>query len=174
MHRIGSGNRIAVSSGRVLLALGLAAVASGCANGDVELNGKLFDAIGISSAAQSAAKREPQLAARAPLVMPPDQTRLPEPGGVETAAINDQNWPVDPDQKKQLAAAERDRLHQEYCSGRKNWQQQAFDKNAGAPKSPYGPCNAFIGNMFSSATQNARPEESATGKSANTPPRPGS
>jgi hypothetical protein len=156
----------------LLVAAAAAMTLGGCANGDVELNGKLFDALGVSTSALAAAKKEPQLAPRAPLVMPPDQTRLPEPG-VETASVNDQSWPVDPDQKKALAAAERERLHKEYCSGQRNWQQQAFDKNAGPPKSPYGPCNAFLGNLFSSATQNEKPAESATGRSANTPPRAG-
>ena len=49
----------------------------------LELNGKLFDWMGVSSSAMEQSKREPQLAARAPLVLPPNSNRLPEPGSEE-------------------------------------------------------------------------------------------
>ena len=57
-------------------------VLGGCADG-LEVNGKLFDWMGISSSAMEQNKREPQVAARAPLVLPPNSNRLPEPGSEE-------------------------------------------------------------------------------------------
>lgn len=120
---------------------------SGCADG-VELNGKLFDALGVSAASQAAAKKEPQLPQRSGLVMPPDQTRLPEPGAVapdtdaQLAALND------PEKKKELAAAERARLHKAYCSGELTWKESAFNREHQA-RSPYGPCGGLaLGSMF--------------------------
>ena len=51
----------------------------GCADG-IDLNGKVFDWMGVSPAAMEASRREPKMAERAPLVLPPDANRLPEPG----------------------------------------------------------------------------------------------
>lgn len=119
---------------------------SGCADG-IELNGRVFDWMGVSPAAQEARKREPALADRAPLVMPPDSKRLPEPGS-ETGPANTV-WPDDPEQRKVRQAAERERLHLAYCRGDQNWKERAFSKDAAAPRSPYGPCPSILGGVTS-------------------------
>jgi len=120
---------------------------SGCSDG-IELNGKVFDWMGISPAAQEANRREPKLAERAPLVVPPDAKRLPEPGS--EAAPAKIVWPDDPEQRKVREAAERERLHLAYCRGDLDWKERALNKNAGAPRSPYGPCPSIIGGMTGS------------------------
>jgi hypothetical protein len=113
----------------------------GCSDG-VELNGKIFDWMGVSPAAQEARTSEPKLAERAPLVMPPNSNRLPEPGsGVEPANIA---FPDDPEQRKVREAKERERLHMAYCRGELQWKERAFDKDAPAPRSPYGPCPSLF------------------------------
>jgi hypothetical protein len=128
--------------------VGLAAclVLGGC--GETELNGKIFDVMGISASAQAASKKEPKMAARSGLVLPPDQSRLPEPG----TAVDEGNAALaavdDPDQRKALAAAERARLHKAYCSGQLNWKERVADKDAQA-KSPYGPCG-LVGDALKS------------------------
>jgi hypothetical protein len=112
----------------------------GCVDG-VELNGKVFDWMGISAASQQ--KAEPKMEDRAPLVVPPSVTRLPEPGSGKTtfedvASLND------PELKKQAAAKERQRLHEAYCRGEIQWKDKAFKpQEVGAYKSPYGPCGIF-------------------------------
>ena len=123
-------------------ALLLAAVAAGlgaCSDG-LELNGKLFDALGVSTAAQNAKSVEPKLASRPGLIIPPDASRLPQPGSggadegaAALAALSD------PDKKRAADAAERERLHAAYCSGQMNWKERVKDPNAPAT-SPYGPC----------------------------------
>jgi hypothetical protein len=114
---------------------------AGCSDG-VELNGKLFDWIGVSPAAQEARTREPKLAERAPLVMPPSSNRLPEPGsGVEPVNIA---FPDDPEQRKAREGKERERLHLAYCRGEIQWKERAFNKDAAAPRSPYGPCPSLF------------------------------
>jgi len=112
---------------------------SGCGGVDgVEFNGKIFDWMGISSSSQQ--KAEPRMADRAPLVVPPSVTRLPEPGSgkatfEDVAALND------PELRKQAAAKERERLHQAYCRGEVQWKDKAFKpQETGAHRSPYGPC----------------------------------
>ena len=125
-----------------LVALMIALPLGGCSDG-LELNGKIFDLLGVSSAAQAAKSSEPKLAARPGLVLPPDASRLPEPGkggaddsSVALAAV------VDPDVKRATDAKERERLHQLYCSGQMNWKERIADKSA-QPTSPYGPCGAL-------------------------------
>jgi len=127
-----------------------AAVASafalnGCGGVDgVEFNGKIFDWLGVSDAAQQ--KVEPKMADRAPLVVPPSVTRLPDPGSGRTsdeqvAALND------PELRKQAAAKERQRLHEAYCRGDIQWKDKAFKpQDVGANRSPYGTCGV-LGNI---------------------------
>jgi hypothetical protein len=117
-----------------------ALVGCGAVDG-VELNGKIFDWMGVSSAAQEVNRREPRLADRAPLVVPPDSARLPEPGSGQppTVAVDDV------DQRRQRSARERERLHLAYCRGEINWKERVFDKSSdNPPRSPYGPCPSLI------------------------------
>jgi hypothetical protein len=126
-------------------AVGAAFALSGCAEG-VDLNGKVFDYMGISPAAQAARKFEPQVAERAPLVMPPDSSRLPQPGSGQAPQIAATAWPDDPEARKQREAQERERLHLAYCRGDVQWKEKALDREAvGAPRSPYGPCPSIFG-----------------------------
>jgi hypothetical protein len=129
------------------LAALLATSLTGCGGLDgVELNGRLFDMMGVSDSAQKAAAREPKMTERTGIVMPPDANRLPEPGsgGGEPDIAAQLN---DPDRKRQMAAAERERLHKEYCSGERQWKERAFQKDKGAAQSPFGPCTLVGGIM---------------------------
>jgi hypothetical protein len=130
-----------------------AAVAStlalgGCGGIDgIELNGKIFDMLGVSAASQ--VKSEPKMADRAPLVVPPSVTRLPEPGSGKAAPESIAAL-ADPDLRKQAAAKERQRLHEAYCRGEIQWKDKAYNpEDKGAPRSPYGTCG-----LFGSATSN--------------------
>jgi hypothetical protein len=118
---------------------------AGCSGIDgVDLNGRVFDMLGVSNAAQEAGKREPRLEPRQGLVVPPTVTAaLPSPG---SGAVPDPNQDVrDHDQQKRLAAAERARLHKAYCSGEMTWKERATNRDArdATPTSPYGPCTLF-------------------------------
>ena len=135
--------------GRAMAAVAAALALSACADG-LELNGKIFDTMGISSAALDAKRTEPKLAERAPLVMPPDASRLPEPGSGQAPAIAQASWPDDPEARKARADEERKRLHAAYCRGDIQWKEKAFDKEkagASAPRSPYGPCGGIVGSV---------------------------
>jgi len=121
-------------------AVGSLLVLAGCADSGIDLNGKVFDYLGISPAAQEARRFEPQVDERAPLVMPPDAKALPQPGSGKTPSA-DVAWPDDPDQRKVREAKERERLHLAYCRGEIQWKEKALNREAvGAPRSPYGPC----------------------------------
>lgn len=123
-----------------------------CGDG-LQLEGKVFDWMGISGSALDAKKREPNMAARAPLVVPPNVTRLPEPGSgkkpdTDLAALKD------PELRKQAAAKERERLHLAYCRGEIQWKERALDPDkAGANRSPYGPCPGLFSGMTDNLTK---------------------
>jgi hypothetical protein len=108
----------------------------------VNLEGKLFDWMGISGSALDAKTADPKMEDRAPLVVPPKLTRLPQPGSGKSvdgdlAALND------PEEKKKLSAKERERLHQAYCRGEIQWKEKALDPDYAGARSPYGPCGLF-------------------------------
>jgi hypothetical protein len=145
MPGLGRKFRGGLAVGTMLSALAL----SGCADG-VDLNGKVFDWMGISPAAQEARRFEPKVADRAPLVLPPDVSRLPTPGSETPPAAPQVAWPDDPEQRKVREAKERERLHQAYCSGEAQWKDRALNKDTNTPRSPYGPCPG----LFSAATTN--------------------
>jgi hypothetical protein len=141
--------------GRLRAGMAVAAVLLlGACSDSLELNGKMFDVIGISSAAIDAKRAEPKLADRAPLVMPPDVNRLPEPGSdrpppVALASAGQGAWPDDPEERKARDAKERERLHLAYCRGEMQWKKTALDKESvGAPRSPYGPCPSIFGDTI--------------------------
>jgi hypothetical protein len=114
----------------------------GCLEG-TELNGKVFDLLGVSSSAQEKSRAEPQMARRTGLVLPPNAQRLPAPGSDDEAAAAAPALASlnDPEKVKANAAAERARLHKAYCTGDLSWKEQIKDRDA-LPKSPYGPCGA--------------------------------
>ncbi|TMJ68637.1 MAG: hypothetical protein E6G91_16965 [Alphaproteobacteria bacterium] len=118
---------------------------SGCTEG-IDLNGKVFDMMGISPAAQAVKNTEPKLAERAPIVLPPDTAKLPPPGSGQTPVA--QVWPDDPDQRKRTAVQEREKLHLAYCRGDIQWKEKALDKDSvNTPRSPYGPCPTILGGV---------------------------
>ncbi len=98
---------------------------SGCTEG-IDLNGKVFDMMGISPAAQAVKNTEPKLAERAPIVLPPDTAKLPPPGSGQTPVA--QVWPDDPDQRKRTAVQEREKLHLAYCRGDIQWKERRWTR----------------------------------------------
>jgi hypothetical protein len=124
-----------------LLSVTGALLAAACSPGDVELNGKLFDAMGVSSASQAANKVDPKVPLRAPLVVPPTTASLPVPGSgtaVVDASSEDQAWPTDPDQQAAAALAAKQAEQKQYCEeGRLQGNADDFDETR---KSKYSRC----------------------------------
>jgi hypothetical protein len=91
--------------------LAVAVLLAGCAGDGMEFNGKIFDALGVSSVGGETV--DPIAERRNGIVLPPRQAALPVPGsGTEVAAAIEQQLPNDP---KLLAArqAEEERLAEE-------------------------------------------------------------
>lgn len=118
-----------------------AVVSAGC-DGGVELNGKIFDAMGVSGNGSNSA--EPKMAQRTGLVVPPSTGSLPVPGSQqqaeapEVAAIND------PDKLAQVSQAEKQRQQDEYCKVHYEQAKQRGDDNADLAEGPLGPCKGSV------------------------------
>lgn len=90
-----------------------AAVAGGCSPGDVELNGSIFDKLGVGS--NSAARSDTKVPIRQALVLPPNLERLPEPGSGQADQQSAEAMPVDPEQKRVAAVSKAEADHRAYC-----------------------------------------------------------
>jgi hypothetical protein len=134
---------------RPRLAVGLAGaftaalMAGGCGGGvlgydGVEMNGGVFDALGLSGSKKEKEK-VPKVAARPGLVLPPDETRLPAPGeGAQVAAAPNEAWPLDPEANKAKASAALDQQQKEYCD--KALLDQRMKNESGVVSGPKGNC----------------------------------
>jgi hypothetical protein len=122
---------------------------SGCDS--IALEGKAFDWLGISGSALDENRRDPKMAERAPLVVPPSAARLPAPGSGKTDS-EEIGGLKDPELRKQAAAKERERLHLAYCRGEIQWKDKAFDPSS-PNRSPYGPCPGLFSGALNSLTK---------------------
>ncbi|MGD9783163.1 MAG: hypothetical protein AB7E80_03220 [Hyphomicrobiaceae bacterium] len=122
---------------------------SGCGAGDVELNGKIFDAMGVSSAT-SKKSGDARLSQRNGLVVPPSTGSLPEPGSgapppeaeADLAFIND------PDRRATMDRTQLAREQAEFC--KKNYEEPKArgDNSVDGVVGPGGPCRAtFLSAM---------------------------
>lgn len=120
---------------------GLTLALAACGTDDIQLNGGIFDAVGLSDAGKTKAS-DPKLAERAPLVVPPSLDRLPAPGEASSepqqiAGIND------PDAAKAKSRAELEKQQAEYCQ--KNYTDaQIRGEEASMVEGPLGPCRPSV------------------------------
>jgi hypothetical protein len=113
-------------------------IVAGCSMDDVELNGGIFDAVGLNDAKKTS---DPKLAERAPLVVPPSLDRLPAPGEApapsQIAGIND------PDAAKQKSREELEKQQAEFCE--KNYDAAIRrGEEAAMVEGPMGPCRKSV------------------------------
>lgn len=116
-----------------------AVLASGCGFDGVELQGGVFDMLGVSSNTQQR-KQEPKVAARPGLVLPPVADRLPEPSAEPNPLAA--AWPDDEDGRKVRVAAELDRQHEEFC--RKALLNAKINNDLSPINGPKGPCTTSL------------------------------
>jgi hypothetical protein len=119
------------------LVAAMAMALSGCAAGDVEMNGALFDYLGMGKAGPAKAS---QAADRQGLVLPPSLDRLPEPGsGAATAAATQVAMPVNPETKAMVNVAEQKKQQDAFCG--KAMMRAKLNKEIGPVPGPFGSCN---------------------------------
>jgi hypothetical protein len=119
------------------LTLGIA----GCGTDDIQFNGGVFDAVGLSDNSK-VKSNDPKLAERAPLVVPPTLDRLPPPG---EAPPPDQIAGIqDPDEQKKLSQDELQAKQEEYCKKNYDDARMRGDESASGAEGPLGPCRPSI------------------------------
>lgn len=126
----------------LLVPFGAAVLAvSGCGYDGVQLNGKIFDVVGLSG--DGAKPAEPKLAARQPLVVPPGLDSLPPPGSgkVEQPALAEIQ---DADAKKQVSQSELQKQQDAYCKVNYEDEKIKGDSTVESVSGPLGPCHPSI------------------------------
>ena len=135
-------SRLIVRTGAAL-ALGASLIAAGCAPGEVELNGKIFDAMGVGSNQSTGSVA--QLEKRQPLVVPPSLQRLPPPGAQPDVAAADGAFPIDPEKREAMAVASLEQQQAEYCKEHYEKALALGQRNeAAVAKGPLGLCSDSI------------------------------
>lgn len=99
------------------VAVSCAVALAGCSGDDVAFEGKIFDAVGMN---QKTSKAEPKMVDRAPLVMPPNPSRVPEPGLPPEGQSADVAALADPDVQAKVSKSDLERQQAEYC--KKNYE----------------------------------------------------
>lgn len=123
-----------IVAGLTALALG------GCGGFDgVQLNGKVFDAMGLNSGGSSG---DPKMAQRSGIVVPPSTGALPVPGSRPEGEAPDVAALQDPDKVAKTSKAELQKQQDEYCSKNYEMAKARGDDNADLATGPLGPCRA--------------------------------
>ncbi|HUS98034.1 MAG TPA: hypothetical protein VMX97_15000 [Hyphomicrobiaceae bacterium] len=119
---------------------------SGCSGYDVELNGGIFDMMGVSKATQKR-KGDPEVAQRTGLVVPPSTASLPAPGtGPQAAATAGASWPVDPEQAKADKTLQAQRQQDAFCQEARRRVKTGIDQVLA--DGPIGSCHESIVKAF--------------------------
>ncbi len=119
-----------------------AAGVGGCGLEDgVQLNGKIFDAVGLNTG--SVKEKEPKMADRSPLVVPPALDKLPEPGSGKTSQP-DLAEVKDYDAQHRTSQQDLEKQQAEYC--KKNYEPavQRGDASADSLEGPLGSCRGSV------------------------------
>lgn len=115
---------------------------SGCGFGvgDIELQGGVFDALGVGTNSKQTTRNDVKLKPRAPLVLPPGVDRLPSPGTSMAAANPELLTIQDPDQVQEVDHAALEKAQQEYCD--KNYSEHRHGSEF--VNGPLGPCRKSV------------------------------
>ena len=128
-----------------MLAAAVTIALVGCSAGDVELNGSVFDTLGVGSKSQSASSniKVPQ---RQALVVPPNLERLPEPGsGGADEQLVTSAMPVNPEQRRVAAASQAQLEHRQFCE--KATQTAKINRDFRPINGPLGSCTSSVLEM---------------------------
>ena len=109
---------------------------------DIQLNGKVFDAMGMNTTG-SVKSGDPKMAVREPLVVPPGLDSLPPPGSGKDAQPTLAEI-QDPDHKLKVSKAELEKQQAEYCKVHYDQASAQGDNNADLAVGPLGSCHPSI------------------------------
>jgi hypothetical protein len=138
---------------RSMIAAALLATTAGlgaCGGFDgVELQGGVFDALGVSGSGQKSLS-EVKVEPRPSLVLPPSAEKLPAPGtgDIATGTVQGEAWPVDPEDRRAGNRAELEKRHKAYCE--RELQNARMRGDSGVVMGPMGNCQP---GLFGSLTK---------------------
>lgn len=152
------------------LAVGLSLALAGCSAGDVEFNGKVFDAVGATGLLGTSSGQV-RMAERQPLIVPPSTDRLPAPGSGMPAAADATTQVVDPERAKVISAADLQKRQADYCKEHYELAKMRGDANADGAVGPAGPCRKSAFDALSKWNKNEpEPEPQPTVEQAASTP----
>lgn len=137
---------VARRANRLAAAAIVAMSMGGCAAGDVEINGSIFDYLGVSSKTAGSTLAETKVPQRTGLVLPPNAERLPEPGSGAMATASVGDMPVDPEARKVGDAAAAEKHHEKVCADLLWKAKVAGTLDKEVIRGPLGVCNQSILN----------------------------
>lgn len=143
--------RAALLIARRVAACGAMALSlSACGAGDVQLNGKVFDAIG-GLVGSSGANEKAVVPVRPGLVVPPGLENLPQPG---SAAVPDGDLAqiTDHDKKKVVDKSAQEAKQQEFCRVNYELPKQRGDGTVEGVEGPLGPCRKSAMSLIKSVS----------------------
>lgn len=126
----------------LLFGFAVAVSLSGCAGYDVELQGGIFEAAGLTNLNKK--PTEPEMANRPGIVVPPSTESLPKPGEAKpvVAAVNGEAFPVNPEDAKKLKKSELIAKHEAFCVKARERFEQGM--TTVIERSPWGECHESI------------------------------
>lgn len=119
----------------------IAAAMGGCSADDVQLNGKVFDAMGMNTA--STQRETPELRPRSGIVVPPNLSSLPEPGTGKSEAP-DIAEVQDYDAKRSKPREQLEKEQAEYCAKHYDMAKAMGNQDAELVEGPLGRCQKSI------------------------------
>lgn len=132
-----------IRAGRAALAVAAIGLLAGCSPGDVQFEGKIFDAMGMNNA--SAARKVPKMEARSGLVVPPNLERLPDPDAPAAAPADTSLASInDPDRAKVVNQEQLQKQQEEYCAKHYEPAKAMGSADADNISGPMGPCRKSI------------------------------
>lgn len=128
---------------------------AGCSADDVQLNGKVFDALGVNTAS---VHKTPNLKARSGIVLPPDLSSLPEPGSgkAQAPALADIQ---DHDEKRVVSQADLERQQAEFCQKHYEDARVHGDQDRTLVEGPLGRCQKSIMSLVGTVNGKDAEEE---------------
>lgn len=150
-----------------VMAICAALTLTACGGYDVQLNGGLFEAMGVDDLGKN--KAEPQVARRTGIVMPPTTASLPVPGSGApppqpqvAGAAPDQAWPVDPETTKGSLKQAQLQEHLKFCEEARH--RVKVGQDSVLASGPLGSCHESIVKNFTGQdlySQNTKEKKAA-------------
>ena len=114
---------------------------AGCGS-QVQLEGGIFDALGVSTKALEANKQEVKVEPRAGIVMPPSTERLPVPGSAPTTtavAARRGDFPINPEDRDRMAKEQQLAAHRAFCDKALR-EAKSYGRETSVIEGPMGRC----------------------------------